>query len=244
MKNLFQLYSMRLVLVLGVVFLCWCDQALGQVNGTLRGGRVGWARLHTTDRYWQRHSDSDDQLSTFIRNETSLNMDPTWYSASVDNLEDLCTYPLIFANTLASVTSDRARANLVEYLKRGGFLVVDACINNSVNPDPARFFERNKEVFYALLPGCEIRPLPLEHEIYTCFFALAVKPPHTFHNARYDRRWAQHGLYGVFLKGRMVSVITLSGLQCGWSRVPATRPNHAQECMEMMLNIYVYAMTH
>jgi hypothetical protein len=213
-------------------------------DGVLRGGRVGWARLRTPDEYWERHSEEDYRLSGFIRRETSLNMDPTWYSVSVDSLEELCRYPFIFANSLAAVRSAQARSNLIEYFKRGGFVVVDACINKTINPDPAKFLANNKAVFTALIPGCEIKPLSPDHEIYTCFFTMTVKPPHTYHDAHYDKRWAQHGLYGVYVKGRIASIITLSGLQCGWSGMRAPSPNHAQECMEMMLNIYVYAMTH
>jgi hypothetical protein len=246
MKSLFlQKCLRRLVLVAAILTAGFDGSAWAQGDdGVMRGGRVGWARLRTPDAYWERHSEEDNRLSVFIRRETSLNMDPTWYSVSVDSLEELCRYPFIFANSLAAVRTTQARSNLVEYFKRGGFVVVDACINKTINPDPAKFLDDNKAVFTALIPGCEIKPLSQEHEIYSCFFTMTVKPPHTYHDARYDKRWAQHGLYGVYVKGRIISIITLSGLQCGWSGVSATRPNHAQECMEMMVNIYVYAMSH
>lgn len=213
----------------------------------LRGGRVGWARLKTPDGYWERHAEADSRLSRFIRSRTSLNIDPTWYVASVDILEGpegLCTYPLIFANSLGAATTPKARQNLSEYLKRGGFLVVDACINRTINRSPDEFLRRNTEVFAELLPGSEVRPLPDNHEIYSCFFNVEEKPPHTYHEAQYDARWARHGLKGVFFEERMVAVITLSGLQCGWAGVPAKSRNHGENCMEMMLNIYIYAMTH
>ncbi len=40
---------------------------------------------------------------------------------------------------------------------------------------------------------------------------------------------------------RMVGVISLSGLQCGWDRMisPAGLP---EACMRMLVNIYTYAM--
>lgn len=234
--------SIVLVVVVALGFVGPTRGQTSPTGGLPRGGRVGWARLRTPDEYWRRHSEADDRLSTFIRSETSLNMDPTWYSANADNLEDLCTYPFIFANSLAAVSSTQAQANLMEYLKRGGFIVVDACINRSINPDPDRFLAKNRAVFSALLPGCAIRQLPPEHEIYSCFFKMPETPPHTYHDAQFDRRWARHGLYGVFLGNRMISVITLSGLQCGWAGVRAASPDHSKECMKMMVNIYVYAM--
>lgn len=234
----------RISLILGFAAALWTPAGAQDAEDVLRGGRVGWARLRTNDDYWERHSETDGRLSSFIRNETSLNMDPTWYSVGTDDVHELCKYPFVFANSLAAVTEAPARANLSEYLKRGGFIVVDACINKTINPDPAQFLASNRAAFAALIPGCEIRVLPQDHEIYSCFFAIKQKPPHTFHDAKPDRRWAQHGLYGVYLNDRIVSLITLSGLQCGWSGVKAIRRDHARECMEMMLNIYVYAMTH
>src|SRR4029077_13711831 len=84
---------------------------------------------------------------------------------------------------------------------------------------------------------------PADHEIYRCFFNLADRPPHTFHDGVYDARWARQGLRGIFLGNRMVAVITLSGLQCGWAGMPASDRRHPEMCMEMMLNIYIYAMT-
>jgi hypothetical protein len=39
----------------------------------------------------------------------------------------------------------------------------------------------------------------------------------------------------------VAGVITLSGLQCGWSG-QAAPPGHDVLCMRMMVNIYVFAM--
>jgi hypothetical protein len=199
--------------------------------------------LQTPDPYWQRHAESDSRLSTFIRTRTSLNIDTTWYTAKCESLEDLCTYPFLFANSLEGLETEQSRKNVAEYLGRGGFLVVDACINRDINPDPEVFLRTNIAVFKKLLPGCEVREFEESHPIFSCFFVLAEKPPHTFHQAHFDKRWARHGLKGVYLEDRLVSVITLSGLQCGWAGVPAKTRTHGQTCMEMMLNIYVYAMT-
>lgn len=214
-----------------------------QIGEPFRGGRVGWARLQTNDAHWQRHSETDHNLSTFIRTHTSLNIDETWYTARIEKLDELCAYPLIFANTLAAVKTPAEISALSEYIKRGGFLVVDACINATINPDGDRFLAVNTKAFQTLIPGCEIRPLPTNHEIYRCFFTMKDTPPHTYHQGIYNARWARLGLHGVFVQNRMVGVISMSGLQCGWSGVPAER-NHDVRCMEMMLNIYVYAMTH
>jgi len=40
-----------------------------------------------------------------------------------------------------------------------------------------------------------------------------------------------------------VSLISLSGLQCGWDAMNPD-PDHITNCMKMMVNIYAYAVTH
>lgn len=215
----------------------------GETAPSSRGGRVGWARLVSDDPEWSRHTRSDNALSDYIKTRTSLNLDPVWHTADPRASADLTLYPLIFSTGLATLTDTPRRNNLKEYLARGGFLLVDACINHTVTPDPDVFLEQNTAVFRALLPACSVQPLPPGHPVYACFFALRDKPPHTYHDAVFDPRWARHPLYGVFTDtGRLASVISLSGLQCGWDRMPG--PNgHTEQCMQMVVNIYVHAMT-
>jgi hypothetical protein len=208
-----------------------------------RGGRVGWARLISDDPEWERHTRSDNNLSDYIKTRTSLNLDPVWHSANPAALEDLAAYPFIFSTGLATLRDSPRRKNLAEYLGRGGFLLVDSCINHNVTPDPDVFLADNTAVFQAVLPGCTVKPLARDHEIYRCFFTLKEIPPHTYHDAIFDPRWFKHPLYGVFnASGRLSSVISLSGLQCGWDGMIAPA-GHTEQCMQMVVNIYVYAMT-
>jgi hypothetical protein len=207
------------------------------------GGRVGWARLISDDPEWRRHTRSDNELSRFIKTRTSLNLDPVWHTADPKQPGELARYPLIFSTGLASIRDTPRLDNLKEYLARGGFLIVDACINRDVTPDPDTFLADNTAVFQHILAGCSINPLPPEHAVYACFFNLPAKPPHTYHNAVVDPRWSRHPLYGVFTgSGRLTSVISLSGLQCGWDRMVAPE-GHTEHCMQMVVNIYVHAMT-
>ena len=215
----------------------------GAPSDPARGGLVGWARLETADRHWLRHSRSDGNLSGFIRTQTSLNLDPTWYVATPTDLATLVRYPLIFSTDLAFVVNPAEVANLTEDLDRGGFFLVDACINtHDVNPNPDTFLKANTEAFRRICPRAEIRPLPPKHEIYRCYFSPKDRPPHSFMNSIYDPVWARHPLYGVFNQERMIGVISLSGLQCGWDRMTPTE-GHTELCMQMVVNIYVYAMT-
>lgn len=206
-----------------------------------RGGRVGWARLITPHPEWNRHARSDGVLSTFIREKTSLNIDPTWYSADPASVAQLCAYPLIFTNDIVAIRNPVHLENLREYLHRGGFLLIDACCNIGVNPDPDRYLTLHTLLLKQMIPGVQIRALPATHEIYRSLFTMSQTPPHIYMNNRPTKQWGKHGLYGIFEGERMVGLISLSGLQCGWDHM--STPRDADECMRMIVNIYVYAMT-
>lgn len=207
-----------------------------------RGGRVGWARLKTPAEHWQRHTRSDSTLSEFIRENTTLNMDPEWRAADPASVEDLCVYPFLFSTGLRPIRDRAPLANLSEYLRRGGFLLVDSCINVNITPNPDVFLAQNAAVFRELLPSARVAQLPVEHPVYSCYFQPRSRPPHTFNNNVHDPAWSRHGLYGVFDGERLASVISLSGLQCGWDRM-ISPPGHPEECMRMVVNLYVHAMT-
>jgi hypothetical protein len=206
-----------------------------------RGGRVGWARLITPHPEWNRHTRSDSVLSNFIREKTSLNIEPTWHSADPAEVEQLCQYPLIFSTNVAAIKNPEHLKNLREYLQRGGFLLIDACSNTTVTPDPDKFLAQHTALLSKILPGSQVRALPATHEIYRSLFTMSLTPPHVYMSNRPDKKWGRHGLYGVYDENRMVAVISLSGLQCGWDNMSNQRD--AEECMRMIVNIYVYAMT-
>lgn len=208
----------------------------------LRGERVGWARLRTPSMHWMRHATGDPVLMQFLRENSSLNIDPTWYVADCEKLEQMCAYPLLFSQGIHMLRTPASRSNLAEYLRRGGFLLVDSCINISITPDPDMFLLQQQRLLAEILPEARIVPLPAGHEIYRCYFQIPDgKPPHTYYNNIYSEQWAKHGLYAIRIGSRTAGIISLSGLQCGWDGMIAP-PGHDTACMKMLVNIYIYAM--
>jgi hypothetical protein len=204
---------------------------------TTRGGRVAWGRLRTPSPSWDVHSPNDSLLAAFIHKQTSLNIDPTCYPADPAQLDQLCRYPFIFTNNLMNVSDAKQLANLREYLHRGGFLYIDRCVNLAMSIPQEPFYSGHLALFAQLLPEAKIRELPETHEIYNSYFSLDVAERAEL----LSHRQGQHqGIYGVYVDGRMVALISLAHFQCGW---PQSRPKEAAS-MKMIANIYVYAMTH
>lgn len=200
--------------------------------GDARGGRVGWARLITGSSSWSVHESNDSMLASFIREQTSLNMDPTCYPVDPGKLEQLCAYPLIFTNNLTNVKDPQHLANLREYLHRGGFIYVDRCVNLSYSLEQEPFYERHVALFAKFLPGSVVREVPPTHELYRCYFTIVPADRHT--TARFHS-----GVYGVYENGRMVALVSNANLQCGWPN----SHDHGATSMKTIANIYVYAMT-
>jgi Domain of unknown function (DUF4159) len=221
---------------------------LGTDLNRLRGDRVGWARLKTVSRWWKRHAGADPVLTKFFRDETTLNIDPIWYAADVESMDELRKYPLLFSQDVGIVADQHGRENVAEYIRRGGFMLVDACHDIRVTPDFDEFLRQQFAFYSAVLPEAQIVSLPPTHDVYRCFFQFPDgKPPHTFMGNIYDPRKAAHGLYGVMIGSRMAGIIGVCGWQCGWDRVtenasPATPAGLELACLRMVVNIYVYAM--
>jgi hypothetical protein len=214
---------------------------------SLQAGSVGWARLKTASPYWKRHAGADPTLTQFFRDETTLNIDLIWHQADVDNLDALCEYPFLFSQGVGVVAEPAERRNLAEYIRRGGFVLVDACHDIHVTPDFDEFLSQQIEFYAAALPEAKIVSLPATHDVYRCFFPIpGGRPPHTFMSNIYDPIKARHGLYGVMIGSRMAGIISLCGWQCGWDHVTEHRsqapPGTDLACMRMVVNIYLYSI--
>lgn len=206
-----------------------------------RGGRVGWARLFAPGLEWERHSRADGALLNFVRSQTSLNLDPTWQPVEAERLDDLVAFPLIFAHSVVDVTDAQQRSNLREYVRRGGFLVVDPCRNPAANTGgPDVFLDRHVRLLTEWQPDLQVQLLAEDHPIYHDYFSVRA-PILGWYQADDPQQWRGRGLYGVFVGQRMIALISLSGLQCGWDGVGGTV--RLEECMKMLVNIYIYAMT-
>ena len=138
--------------------------AVGGAVNELRGDRVGWARLKTPSQWWKRHAETDQTLMRFLHANTSLNLDPVWRVADVEQLDEMCDFPLLFSQGVDTVQSESGRANIAEYIRRGGFLLIDACIDNRVTPDPDVFLAHQRALLSVNRPS---RSEPRQHRQQT-----------------------------------------------------------------------------
>ena len=84
----------------------------------------------------------------------------------------------------------------------------------AVNRDPDVFLQAQIDTLHSVLPDARMERLPDDHVIYHNCFEMKDGLPHTYNGNIYDDKWHRHG------------------------------PTHVTNCMKMMVNIYVYALTH
>jgi hypothetical protein len=205
-----------------------------------QSGRVGWGRLITPTTQWGRHGEQDPRLTEFIAAQTKLNLDRAWYPVTADKLDQLCRYPFLFAKDLLRIASPEHLRNLQEYVRRGGFICIDPCVNGFSPGEKETLARQYGQLFTRLFPACTMRVLPDEHEIYHCYFSVTVDelyPPQMIRAGAIKP--PRIGLRGIFLDDRMIAAVSITGLECGWPETPDRVP----ACLKMITNIYVYAMT-
>jgi Domain of unknown function (DUF4159) len=198
-----------------------------------RGGQFQWTRLQTTGVYWNRHSNGDPALLNYLRRATVLKIDPVWHSVRATTVAGLTIYPFIYCDNITYLAPGEAR-NLAEYLRRGGFLFIDACRNPAINRSTSQFFEGQLKVLSEQFPDLRTEELPPTHEVYSVYFKMKRTPP-------IHREDPSRPMHAVYSGDRLIALMSLTGFQCGWSDVNDAA--YAAECAQMMTNIYVYAMT-
>lgn len=206
----------------------------------IAGGKVEWARLKTPSPSWNRHASSDHFLLEYIRRSTTLNIDPVWRAADVEDIHQMCAYPFLFSEGLGYV-DEAGRKNLREYIQRGGFLFIDSCIAPNVNRREDDFIALQMDALHDILPDMRTESIPADHEVFHNCFDMVDGLPNTRIDDLPD--WPPEGLTAIYSKNRLVCIMSVSGLQCGWAGIIPSQ-EHCTECMQMMINIYVYAITH
>lgn len=196
------------------------------------GSKVEWARVITRSGFWDRHTEKDPEMLARLRTMAPLNIEGGLAAAKPGQLKELCQYPFLFADNIAQLRPEEMK-NIAEYLRRGGFLLIDRCAVPAVNRDPESFLKSQVAALEHEFPNAKIATLLPEDRIYSIYFKMSARPPQAHGN--------HSPLYGVFVDDRALAVISLSGLQCAWCSVPTFADS--DETIRMVVNIYVYAMT-
>jgi hypothetical protein len=220
--------------------------SIAPADSLIKGPPVPWSRLKYVGEDgdqddWHVHPQGDLNLLDSLREQSSINIDKKWNVADVSDLPSMAQYPFLFMHgEIEPVLDDTARANMREYLLRGGFIFAEDCVNgyghhgnNGINDF---FFLSMINQLPAILPGSKLEKLPFDHPVFHCF--------HHFDNGIPHMQGTPHGLHAVTYDDRVVALISPSDLHCGWTNGDGWfGEGKSRLSMQMGINIYLYAMT-
>jgi len=181
---------------------------------------------------WYNDQSGEVNLLRFIRENTNINVEPTYEFVDV-NSEQLFTYPFLFMTGHGNIAfSEQDVRRLRVYLENGGFLYAD----DDYGMDKA-FRREMKKIF----PGQELVELPFSHGVYHSQFDFPSGPPKTH---EHDKKSPQG--FGLFHNGRLVVLYTVeSNPSDGWADADVHNdpPEKRQEALKFGANIIVWALT-
>jgi len=215
------------------------------------GGVIPWGRLRFRGRDrnqgidaddWGVHPNGDLNFIDHLQLDTTANISSKWNVADVAQLDELQNYPFLFMHAeVPPDLEDAERANLREYLLRGGFLYAEDCVigNGAMgfHGNNDHLFRKMAETEFAkILPEAKLERLPFDHPVF--------HNVHDFKQGMPHMQGTEHGLHGLILNGRVVALLSPSDLHCGWTNGDKWfGPRKNQQALQMGTNIYTFAMT-
>ncbi len=168
-----------------------------------------------------------------------------------DDAQRLREYPFLFMTGENSyVFSDQQKQNLQDYIKAGGFLLMDDCVVS----DGGDFFYRSSyELLENLFGKGSVQQIPREHEVCHNIYDLREVglPTLEYIRRRPYRTMRQthgqnHGPHGLFIGDRLAIFLSSTDLHCGWcdSHGIEWGVDGYRKTIQWGINIIMYAMTH
>ena len=189
---------------------------------------------------WESAPLVSTNLIDSVARYTTIRVAPKGVNVSLGS-EQLFEYPFVWLTGHLPVRfTDAERENLVRFIERGGFLVVD---DHNHDIDGVFHKTATEELKRAFGEGSLIE-LPNDHEIYRCFFEFENGPPNTTHelNGWGDNLLHEH-LYAVIQNRRIGVLYSSKDYSSEWNFHPDTKRFMGVDPTRFGVNMIVYALT-
>jgi hypothetical protein len=168
-----------------------------------------------------------------------------------DEPQRLREYPFLFmTGENAYEFTDAQKQNLQDYIKAGGFLLMDDCV---VSDGGDFFYHSSYELLEEIFGRGSVRQIPREHEVFHNLYDLReVGLPTLEYIRRRGYRGVRHthgqnhGARGVFMGDRLAVFLSSTDLHCGWcdSHGIEWGLDGYRKTIQWGINIILYALTH
>lgn len=219
-------------------------QAAGK--GQVKTGQFYFPRLQfeldedVQDKWWV-HPIGDQKLREAIKKMSNINILAEPVVVNLDDPEGMSQYPFVFMTSEGNFhMKPEHAANMREYLLRGGFVYADDCVIGTTGDHFFLAFvrEMDEKVFPKdKYPGYQMKDIPLDHDVFKCFFQLPGAP---------FTQGTRHPAKGVFdpESGRLMCMVTSGDIHCGWVGFGNLDQVEKMKSIQMGVNLVVYALSH
>jgi len=190
---------------------------------------------------WAPDAQALVHFAEFLRDQAQLDVITGYRPVPLD-ADDLYTCPVLYlTGHYAFRLSDRERAALAAHLRRGGFLLADACCGR------AAFDESFRGLIAEAFPGERFERVPADHPLFRGEPGYRVervgyKPALLAELPELDRP----ELWGLWLEGRLALVYSPHALGCGLDghKCFNCRGLLDDDARRLAANIVLYTLTH
>lgn len=187
---------------------------------------------------WESAPQLPANLIDSLARYTSIEVEPSGVHVPLASPR-LLEHPFVWLTGHLPVRfTDAERAQLIRYVRRGGFLVIDDH-NHDIN---GPFHQTvHEEITRAFGP---MTRLPRDHELYRAFFVFPEGPPNTHHELN---GWGDDLLHpyldAVLVHGRIGLLYSSKDYSSEWDFPPERKRFMAEDVTRFGVNLMVYALT-
>lgn len=189
---------------------------------------------------WESASLVPQNVIDVLAKYTALELNPEGVNVRIDSHE-LFEYPFLFiTGHLPVFFTPRERANLKEYVRRGGFLFVD-----DHNHDIDGVFHKTMTEELEKLFG-KLKKIPNDHRLYRAFFEFEDGPPTTSHELNgWGDNLVHDYMMGIMDGDRIDVLYSNKDYSSEWHvKLTENRDRReAEDPAKIAVNIVVYALT-
>ena len=234
-------------MMLGSAFISTFMNYLGTMSAradkTIETGKFIFPRLlfntiDGTGKHWDISPQGDAILRQQLLSLTNVNVSMEPKIVRLSDFDEMCLNPFVFMTAGGAFTLPaNEEKNLHEFLERGGFILADDCMGVGGANEVDAFFRCYTSLINRLYPDNPLRKIPLDHEIFHCYFDMPNGCP--------EMQGVPHGAYGLFEPGtgRIMSWLSSGDIHCGWV-CKWWNMEKNMEAIKMGINIIVYFLSH
>lgn len=189
---------------------------------------------------WESAQKLPSNLIDSVARYTSIPVRPTGVNVSLANGE-IFNYPFVwFTGHLPVRFTDRERANLKQYVERGGFVMMD---DHNHDIDGVYHKTAMEELVRTFGP---LKTVPKSHGIYNCFFKFNDGPPATSHELNgWGDNLVHKELQAVMTGGgdRIGLLYSSKDYSSEWDFEPESKKFLTVDPTRFGVNLIVYALT-